>query len=227
VHEGSTVSNIHYIITTPCIQIFMKRALIIVDVQNDFLPGGPLGVPEGDRIGPVLNRLLDRFDTVVATQDWHPAEHGSFAANHPGRAIGEVVDLHGLPQILWPVHCVQGSAGADFAPGLDASRLTAVFPKGTDATIDSYSGFFDNGQRQATGLGDYLKEHGIETVFIGGLATDYCVKATVLDALRLGFTTHLLVDATRGVNLQPGDVDDAIAEMVEAGALLTRSAEVA
>jgi len=190
------------------------RALILVDVQNDFLPGGALGVPEGDAVVPVANRLMKAFPLVVATQDWHPADHGSFAANHPGRNVGELIDLSGLPQILWPTHCVQGTPGAELAPGLDRAGIHHVVRKGTDPAIDSYSGFFDNGHRKATGLADYLLAKGVNEVFVMGLATDYCVKFTALDALRrLGFTTCLVADGSRGVNLKPGDVADAVAEM--------------
>ncbi|MDB5355702.1 MAG: Nicotinamidase [Phycisphaerales bacterium] len=193
------------------------KTLILVDIQNDFIPGGTLPVPEGDRIVPLVNRLQDRFDLVVATQDWHPADHGSFAANHPGRKPGEVIDLHGLRQILWPVHCVQNTPGAAFVPGLETRRISRVFQKGTDPTIDSYSGFFDNGRRKATGLGDYLKEKGATDVYVCGLATDYCVKFTALDARSLGFKTFLIEDASRGVNLKPGDVEAAVEEMRRAG----------
>lgn len=202
------------------------NALILVDIQNDFIPGGALPVPEGDEIVSLVNRLQPHFDLVVATQDWHPADHASFAANHPGRKIGEVIELQALPQILWPVHCVQETAGANFVTGLDRSRWDQVFVKGTDRTIDSYSGFFDNGHLQATGLGDYLREKGVADVFICGLATDYCVKFTVLDALQLGFRTHLIEDASRGVNLQPGDVATAIAAMHNAGAQITTTQQV-
>jgi nicotinamidase/pyrazinamidase len=194
------------------------NVLILVDLQNDFLPRGALAVPEGDQIVPVVNELQRRFDLIVATQDWHPAKHGSFAANHPGRSLGDLIDLNGLSQILWPVHCVQGAAGADFAPNLDRTRWDRVFVKGTDPAIDSYSGFYDNGHRQATGLGDYLRGKGVTDVYAAGLATDYCVKFTVLDALELGFETHLIADACRGVNLQPDDVKKAIEEMRLAGA---------
>jgi nicotinamidase/pyrazinamidase len=193
------------------------NALILVDIQNDFVPGGVLAVPEGDRIVPIVNRLQDRFELIVATQDWHPADHGSFAANHIGKNPGDVIELNGLPQILWPVHCVQGSKGAEFAPGLHRERWDRVFVKGADAGVDSYSGFFDNGHRQATGLGDYLREKGVTDVYVAGLATDYCVKFTALDALELGFRTHLIEDACRGVNLHPGDVQKAIEEMKTAG----------
>jgi nicotinamidase/pyrazinamidase len=193
------------------------RALIIVDVQNDFLPGGALAVPGGDEIVPILNGLQPRFDLIVATQDWHPPKHGSFAANHPGRTPGETIDLAGLPQILWPVHCVQGTPGAEFAPTLDRSRWARVFTKGTDPEIDSYSGFFDNGHRRATGLGEYLGAEGVEEVYVAGLATDYCVKFTALDARGLGFETFLIADASRGVDLQAGDCARAVEEMRAAG----------
>ena len=193
------------------------KALILVDLQNDFMPGGALAVAEGDAVVAVANRLIPRFELVVATQDWHPADHGCFAANHEGRRPGEVIDLEGLDQVLWPVHCVQGSAGAAFHADLDVDGLTEVFPKGQDATVDSYSGFFDNGKRRATGLGDYLKAQGVDEVFVMGLATDYCVKFTALDAAALGFKTSLVADGCRAVNLQPEDGAAAIAEMAAAG----------
>ena len=198
------------------------RALILVDIQNDFLPGGALAVPDGDAVIPVANRLAardDLFDLVIATQDFHPADHQSFAAQHPGRAPGELIDLHGLPQILWPVHCVQGTSGAAFADTLDTARVDRVFPKGTDPEIDSYSGFFDNGHRKATGLGDYLRERGVREVVVVGLATDYCVKATAIDAASIEGVERVVLslDGCRGVNLQPGDSDAAVEAMRAAG----------
>src|SRR5882724_9173426 len=192
-------------------------SLILVDIQNDFLPEGALAVPDGDQIIPICNTLIPTFDLVVATQDWHPANHGSFAANHPGRKIGDMIDLNGLPQILWPVHCVQNTRGAELAAALKTDRVERIFQKGTDPAIDSYSGFFDNGHRKATGLGDYLRQRGVKSVHVAGLATDYCVKFTALDARFLGFETHLIQDASRGVNLNPGDVDTAIQHMRDAG----------
>ncbi len=202
------------------------HALILVDIQNDFLPTGALPVPEGDGVVPVANALLPAFDLVVATQDWHPAAHGSFAANHPGRVPGEMIELAGLPQMLWPVHCVQETPGAAFAPGLDTTRITHVVRKGTDAGIDSYSGFFDNGQRQATGLKALLRAHGVTAVYLLGLATDYCVKFTALDARRLGFGTYLIVDGCRGVDLHHGDVARALADLQAQGVTLLNSADV-
>lgn len=205
-----------------------KHALIIVDLQPDFLPGGPLGVPEGDAVVAVVTELMSRFDVVVATQDWHPADHGSFAANHEGRSPGEVLDLHGLSQILWPVHCVEDSAGAQLVPELRAreDQLAAVFRKGTDKTIDSYSGFFDNGKRKATGLGEWLKQQGVGAVAVCGLALDYCVKFTALDALELGLETTLIRDATRAVELAPGDGERAIAAILAAGGRVVDSSEL-
>jgi nicotinamidase/pyrazinamidase len=200
------------------------RALILVDIQNDFCPGGALEVPRGDEVVPVANRVQERFDLVVATQDWHPRGHGSFASSHPGRRPGEVIDLHGLPQVLWPDHCVQGSRGAEFHPELATERVAAIFRKGMDPAIDSYSGFFDNGHRKATGLAGFLREHGAKQVHVLGLAADYCVKFTALDARRAGFETFLLVDGTRGVELRAGDVDRAIAEMRDAGVQIVESA---
>jgi nicotinamidase/pyrazinamidase len=202
------------------------RALICVDIQNDFCPGGSLEVREGDQVIPVANKLMEHFDLVVATQDWHPANHKSFAAMHPWRYPGDVIELNGLQQILWPIHCVQGSFGAEFAPGLNTDAFEKVFVKGTDTEIDSYSGFFDNGHRKATGLGDYLREKSVEEVYILGLALDVCVKFTVLDALGLGFKTYLVEDGCRGVNLNEGDSDKALSEMREKGAIIAQSDQI-
>ncbi|GAB6185298.1 bifunctional nicotinamidase/pyrazinamidase [Thermopirellula anaerolimosa] len=203
-----------------------SAALIVVDVQNDFCPGGALPVPQGDEIVPIVNSLADRFPLVAATQDWHPPDHVSFAANHPGKQPGDVVALEDGPQILWPVHCVQDSPGADFHPCLNASRFARIFRKGTDPRIDSYSGFFDNRRRRGTGLHEFLRQSGVHRVYVCGLATDYCVKWTVLDALALGYRVAVIVDACRGVELQPGDVEGALREMVAAGADLVQSRTV-
>lgn len=202
------------------------RALILVDIQNDFCPGGALGVPDGDAVVAPANQLMDAADVVVATQDWHPANHGSFAANHPGRQPYELGELGGLPQVLWPTHCVAWTGAAQFHPGLNTRRITKVFPKGCDPGIDSYSGFFDNGRRAATGLGDWLREQGVDEVLICGLAMDYCVKATALDAADLGLRTILVEDACRGVGLKPDDIPQAVEEMRAAGVEIRRLAEL-
>jgi nicotinamidase/pyrazinamidase len=201
------------------------KALILVDLQNDFMPGGALPVREGDLVVPLANLLMGRFPLVVATQDWHPPDHGSFAANHPGRKPGDVVDLCGLPQVLWPVHCVQDTPGAAFHAALNAKPIAKVFQKGTDPKVDSYSGFFDNGRRKTTGLGEFLKGRGVNEVYVLGLATDYCVRFTALDACALGFRTFLIEDACRGVDLKPGDVKQAVAEMRAAGLVVVSSTE--
>lgn len=208
----------------------MKRALILVDIQHDFLPGGALAVQDGDAIIPIAARLArdPRFDLVVATKDWHPVEHKSFAANHPGRKPFDVIDLDGIPQVLWPVHCVQHSQGATLAKAVEESlpaTRALVVTKGENPQVDSYSAFFDNGRRIDTGLAGALRKHGIDEVVIAGLALDYCVKATALDAARLGFSTTVLIDATRAVEASPGDGDKAMTEMRSAGIRISRSAD--
>jgi nicotinamidase/pyrazinamidase len=193
------------------------KALILVDIQNDFLPGGALAVPKGDEVIAVANDQQSRFDLIVATQDWHPANHQSFAANHIGKHIGDRVSVNGAPQILWPVHCVQGTRGAEFAAALHRERWARVFQKGVDRKIDSYSGFFDNERVKDTGLGNYLRQQEVDSVFVLGLATDYCVKLTALDAVSLGFRTHLVLDGCRGVNLEPDHSQRALEEMKNSG----------
>lgn len=196
------------------------KTLILIDIQNDFLPGGALAVPEGDLIVPVVNARMPEFELVVATQDWHPADHGSFAVNHPGQAVYGQGELNGLPQTFWPAHCVRNTGGALFAPGLRTARIDRVFPKGMDAGIDSYSGFFDNGHRASTGMGEWLRAAGATELWVAGLATDYCVKFTVLDALREGFAVKVLEAACRGVELAAGDCARAFEEMRAAGAVI-------
>ncbi len=204
-----------------------KKALILVDIQKDFCPGGALAVPEGDQVVPVANRLVQAFELVVATQDWHPPGHLSFAANHPGRSPGEVIELEGLQQVLWPVHCVQETPGAAFHPDLDLRRVAHVVRKGTHPRFDSYSGFFDNGRRRATELEAFLRAQRVEQLFICGLATDYCVKFTALDAAGLGCRTFVVEDACRGVELKPGDVQRALEEMRSRGVEITHSSKLA
>ncbi|MGQ1890925.1 bifunctional nicotinamidase/pyrazinamidase [Thermophagus sp. OGC60D27] len=201
-------------------------ALLIVDVQNDFLPGGSLEVADGDKIIPVINALQPRFKHIIATKDWHPANHGSFASNHPGQKPGEVIKLHGLDQILWPDHCVKGSPGAELSPLLNHGLIQKVILKGSDPTVDSYSAFFDNGRRIQTELHNYLRHKGIKRLYVTGLAADVCVYFTVKDALELGYETILVTDATKGVNLQPDDTARAFADMQKRGATLLRSDEI-
>jgi nicotinamidase/pyrazinamidase len=202
------------------------KALIVVDLQNDFLPGGALPVPHGDEVIPVANELQRHFRLVVATKDWHPPNHGSFAANHKGKKPGDRIILDGIEQILWPVHCVQNTEGAEFAPAFETSGIAHVFHKGIDPLIDSYSTFFDNAHRRHTGLAHYLKERSIEDIYLLGLALDYCVKYSALDARQLGLNTHVILDACRGIDLEPGDVDRALDEMKRAGATIVKSSDL-
>jgi nicotinamidase/pyrazinamidase len=176
------------------------KALLLIDIQNDFLPGGALAVPEGDAIIPVVNRLVNYFEVVVATQDWHPADHKSFASNHPGKHPFEIIYLNGLQQTLWPDHCVQGTAGAAFPVRLHTNPVQTIFRKGTNPEIDSYSGFYDNDRRQSTGLAGYLHEKKVEGVYLVGLAGDICVYATAMDSLEEGFKTYVIEDGTRALN---------------------------
>lgn len=202
----------------------MSRALILVDLQNDFLPGGALAVPEGDAVISVAHAVLPAFGHVVATQDWHPADHGSFASQNPEAGPGEMGTLAGLPQVMWPDHCVQGTPGADFAPTLRLPAHAAIFRKGSSPSVDSYSGFFDNDRRTDTGLNAHLRALDVSSVYVMGLATDYCVKFTALDARSLGYDTYLILDGCRGVDLTPGDVEAAVEEMRQAGVHIIQSA---
>ena len=202
------------------------KALIIVDLQNDFLPGGALPVPYGDEVIPLANELQRRFDPILATQDWHPPNHGSFATNHKGKKPGDRVILDGIEQILWPVHCVQNTRGAEFAPSFKTSRIAHVFHKGVDPFIDSYSTFFDNAHRRHTGLAYYLEERSIKDIYLLGLALDYCVKYSALDARQLGLNTHVILDGCRGIDLESGDIDRALDEMKRAGTRILKSSDL-
>lgn len=202
------------------------KGLLIVDVQNDFLPGGALGVKNGDQILPVINKLLDYpFDVIVATGDWHPYRHGSFAETH-GKGVGEVIDLKGLKQILWPRHCVQKTSGAEFSTGWNHQKVHQIFHKGTDENIDSYSAFYDNGHLKSTGLHEYLQTKGIKTLYVAGLTTEYCVKYSVLDALSLGYKVYVIRDACKPVNLHPHDEEQAWQEIIRQGASVISSLEL-
>jgi len=194
------------------------KALIIVDIQNDFLPGGRLAVSGGDKAIPVINELMKLpFDIIAATKDWHPKGHCSFASTF-NKKVGERVFVDGIEQILWPEHCVQGSPGSEFSKDLDTERVEHVIHKGTDLNIDSYSTFFNNKHLHDTGLDTILKKKGVDEIYIAGLATDYCVKNSVMDALKLGYKVFVVRDACRAVNLDPHDEERAIDEMKSAGA---------
>lgn len=185
------------------------KTLIIVDTQYDFMPGGALEVPQGDAIVPVINKVQPAFDLVIATQDWHPPHHTSFASNHEGKNVFDEITLHGTKQVLWPEHCIQGSKGAAFHKDLEMNAVETIFRKGMDPEIDSYSGFYDNGHLKSTGLKGYLQEKGVKDVYFCGLAADICVYYTLLDALKEGFHVHLLTDATKALD------DDAFAKQLE------------
>lgn len=199
----------------------MNTALLLIDLQNDFCPGGTLAVAEGDAVIAIANQAiatcLRHKIPVIASQDWHPAEHRSFAVNSQAEPW-TVGDLAGLPQVWWPVHCVQNTSGAALHPQLNQQAITDIFRKGQNPDIDSYSAFFDNGRRAKTPLDDWLRQQGIDRLFIMGLATDYCVKYTVLDALTLGYKTSVISEGCRGVNLQPQDSQQALDAMNVAGA---------
>lgn len=197
------------------------KALLLIDIQNDFIPGGALAVPEGDLILPVANQLQPYFDLVIATQDWHPPDHKSFASNHAGKIAFEKIDLDGLDQVLWPDHCVQGTLGANFSEKLNLNKVEAVFRKGTNPEIDSYSGFFDNGHRKTTAVADYLRGKQISQVYILGLAGDYCVYYTAKDALELEFQTYLIEDGIRAIN--PADYEKAKTDILNRGGQVVNS----
>ncbi|HEY4835039.1 MAG TPA: bifunctional nicotinamidase/pyrazinamidase [Bradyrhizobium sp.] len=197
-------------------QIRNDDVLLIIDVQNDFCPGGALAVADGDAVVPVVNRLAEKFDHVVLTQDWHPAGHSSFATSHPGSAPFASISMPYGQQTLWPDHCIQGSAGAAFHPKLETTRAELVIRKGFRPEIDSYSAFYENDRKTPTGLSGYLRERGLRRIFMAGLATDYCVHYSAVDARRLGFDTVLVEAGCRAIDLA-GSLAAAWAAMGDAG----------
>jgi len=207
-------------------QVIKKKALIIVDLQNDFCPGGSLAIQGGHDLVPIANLLMPLFDVVVATQDWHPSDHVSFDASHAGHRVGDTIMADGLPQILWPIHCTQATHGAEFYPGLNLAGIHHLVKKGIDKKIDSYSAFFDNAHQRDTGLADYLRNQGVQEIYLMGLIIDYCVKFSALDAVQLKFKTHVIVDACRGAELVQGDIARACEEMRNAGVKLINVADV-
>jgi len=200
------------------------KALVIIDLQNDFIPGGSLAVPGGDEIVPVINELQHKFDLVIATQDWHPLDHSSFAENHSGKKEFEIIELGGVEQKLWPVHCVQNSEGAQFHPELKTTKVEAIFRKGTNTKIDSYSGFYDNAHLKSTGLSGYFKDKGVSTLYFCGLAAEYCVYFSILDALKEGFEAILIEDATRAISQD--DFKNAKKAILHAGGKIVTSSEL-
>jgi len=203
-----------------------RKALLLVDLQNDFFPGGALAVQKADQIFPLANDLQNYFSHIIASKDWHPSTHKSFASQHPGSALYDIIDLNGLTQVLWPNHCVQESPGSEFHPLLKTDRIQKIVYKGTDTEIDSYSPFFDNAHRKSTGLDNYLKEQGIQEIYIMGLATDYCVLYSVLDARHLGYKTYVIEDGCFGIEKNSGDITSAKQQMKDAGAKLIQSRDI-
>lgn len=201
------------------------KTLIITDVQHDFMPGGALGVPGANDIIAKINELIPRFDHVFATLDWHPKNHISFASTHH-KKIGEVIKIGKIEQILWPVHCVQNTHGADFPKELHQERIEAVFHKGTDPNVDSYSTFYDNARHRSTGLADHLHKYHLSNLYFVGVATDYCILYSVLDALALNFTVSVIRDACRAINRHPGDEEKAYKQMIQKGAKVVFSSEI-
>jgi nicotinamidase/pyrazinamidase len=204
-----------------------RSALIVVDPQNDFCSGGALAVPEGELVIPPINAVSPLFDRVVISQDWHPKGHVSFASSWPGRALYDNVEAEGIPQVLWPDHCVQGSAGAAFRDDLDSDRASLVIRKGFRPGLDSYSCFFENDRTTTTGLDGWLRGVGVSELYVAGLAVDFCVLYTVLDALRLGYSIRVVEDAVRGVDVPPGGAARAVALMRREGVAFVQSGELA
>lgn len=201
------------------------KALLIIDVQNDFCPGGSLAVPDGDDVVPVINSLIEEFDIIIQTQDWHPSDHSSFASNHNNKESYDTIELDYGTQVLWPDHCVQGEEGAEFHPDLNTSKSQVIIRKGFRKNIDSYSTFYENDQTTVTGLTGYLRERKVKEIYTTGLATDFCVKWSVLDGINEGFKMYLVQDAVRGIDLN-GSLQEALIEMKEKGAVFITSDQI-
>lgn len=200
------------------------KTLLIIDVQNDFMPGGSLPVPHGDKIVPIINSIQHQFDLVVATQDWHPQNHVSFASNHEGKSTFDEIEIQGTPQTLWPDHCVQGTEGAEFHSDLVTNKWEAIFRKGTDKEIDSYSAFYDNGHIKSTGLTGYLKDKGVSQLFLCGLAADICVYFSIYDAFKEGFACFFIEDASQP--LDPKELEELKKKMNYLGIQIISSADI-
>jgi nicotinamidase/pyrazinamidase len=203
-----------------------NRVLLVIDVQNDFCPGGNLAVHDGDSVVPVVNHLASQFDLAVATQDWHPDNHVSFAKNHAGRSVYDRVEVNGISQVLWPTHCVAGTHGADFHPALNTENFQLILRKGTNPAIDSYSAFMENDKKTITGLEGFLRGRRIEHVYVCGLATDYCVFYSAMDSVGAGFKTYVVLDGCRGVDMPQGTINKAVAAMKENGIFILHSSSL-
>ena len=206
--------------------LLKSSALLIVDVQNDFCPGGALPVPEGDKIVPGINQLSSLFGVVVATQDWHPPEHASFASQHAGLDPFDTTEIDGSSTVVWPDHCIQGTHGAAMHQDIDTRPIRLILRKGMNPRLDSYSAFFENDRTTGTGLNAYLKGMGVDTVFLCGLARDVCVFYSVIDARKLGYKSYLITDATRGVDVPPGNIERTDGEMIAASTIFINSDEI-
>lgn len=203
-----------------------KTALIMIDLQKDFCFGGSLAVPDADSIIPLVNQIQKHFSRVLASKDWHPGHHSCFASSHPGHVAGEVMMVNNLVQTLWPEHCLQESVGAEFHDDLETGRIEKIIYKGTDQQVHSYSAFYDDARIRQTELEAYLHEHHIKDLYILGLATDFCVRFSALDALQAGFNVYVIRDACRGIDFKPGDSELAFEEMRAAGAHIITSSEI-
>jgi len=199
--------------------------LLVIDLQNDFCPGGSLAVPEGDKIVPVINKIMDKFYKVVATQDWHPKNHVSFASTH-NKQLYETIEINNILQTLWPEHCVQGSHGAELHKDLDIRKIDLILRKGTDPQIDSYSAFLENDKQTKTGLDGYLRSLDIKKVYVCGLALDYCVYYTACDAVKFGFETYVIIDATKGVDVPKGNIEKTVQHMKSLGVKIVTHEEL-
>ncbi|MBN2401640.1 MAG: bifunctional nicotinamidase/pyrazinamidase [Spirochaetes bacterium] len=203
-----------------------KKALIVIDVQNDFCPGGSLAVNEGDEIVPVINGIMNKFDIVIGAQDWHPESHASFASNHKGKNAYDQIDSNGIMQTLWPDHCVQGMPGADFHKDLNSKGFNLILRKGINSKIDSYSAFLENDKKTETGLHGYLDALDAKEVCLCGLATDYCVYYSAMDAVKYGFKTSVILDACRGIDVPEGSIDKCLKDMKSIGIKILKTGDL-
>ncbi|MFP4362732.1 MAG: bifunctional nicotinamidase/pyrazinamidase [Spirochaetia bacterium] len=203
-----------------------NSALVVVDMQNDFCPGGNLAVEDGDKVVPVINKVIPYFQLIVFTQDWHPKDHVSFASMHENAEVNDIITIDNIEQVMWPDHCVQNTKGAEFHPDLNTKPAHAFIRKGFRKGLDSYSAFFENDKKTPTGLRGYLKELGTQNVYVAGLATDYCVHFTAMDAISQGFTTYIIEEAVRGVDFPKGNIEKTLDKFKQAGGKLISERDI-